>query len=558
MQLSMYYLTKTIGFDAFLANLYVIELLKGGFNMEISFNDLQMKLEKYNPKFHLNSNVMLQDYLIMQKNMVEFQSDCVYVAKPDDIPVEFRIGNLLNIILITQDSKVPPNLFDNKINLIIIENKPDTAEILNDLYTIFHSEKRLLLASSKLLSLLSQGCKLQEILDLGSELIGNPILLVDMSTSLLAYSGISDSIDEPAWDSHIKNGYITQEYYKLYEKEARSAYSNSDKNSPILLESKIWKHRIILHKAIYQQSVLGFIEVLEYNKSFHRSDFDVIKLIGNAIGIVLQRSSYHSNFPESTIDASYINLLMGKPTNNEQLSDLTNYLSIESNDHMFMLCIDLKSLIDANSKILYLKNKFERIVPRNYTVMLNEQIILLLVRKDRHLHQPELLQIQHLLTENNLIAGISRSFQDLNKLYSEYLKAQAIIEIGKYMEMNKSLFIYDNYMPYHLLSLTSETSNLLEICSPELLDLIEYDKAKKTEYSMSLYYFIINNLNMQKTSDILHIHYNTLKYRLQRIEEFHSLDLSSERVQLNLRLSFLILEHINKTDFMSFMGKVMT
>jgi hypothetical protein len=525
--------------------------------MEISFSELKNKLEKYNPKLRIYSDMIVQDYLIMQKYMIEFQSNCIYVAKPDDVPEELSIESHLNVILITQDNIVPPILNDVRVNLIIIEGKHDTAEILNDLYTILHSEKKLLLASSKLLSSLSQGCKVQEVLDLGSELIGNPILLVDMSTSLLAYSGISDSIDEPAWNSHIKNGYITQEYYKLYEKEARLAYTNSDKNSPILLESKIWKHRIILHKAIYQHSILGFIEVLEYNKSFHRTDFEVIKLIGNAIGIVLQRSSYNSNFPESTIDASYINLLMGKPANREQLSDLTKYLSIESTDHMFVLCIDLKSLVDANSKILYLKNKFERIVPRNYTVMYNEQIILLLVRKDSHLLQPELEQIQHLLAENNLIAGISRGFQNLNKLNSEYRKAEAIIEIGRNMDMNKLLYIYDDYMPYHLLSLTSETANLLEVCTPELLELIEYDKTKKTEYTMSLYYFIINNLNMQRTSDILHIHYNTLKYRLQRIEEFHSLDLSSELIQLNLRLSFLILEHVNKMDF-SYMSSVLT
>jgi DNA-binding PucR family transcriptional regulator len=126
------------------------------------------------------------------------------------------------------------------------------------------------------------------------------------------------------------------------------------------------------------------------------------------------------------------------------------------------------------------------------------------------------------------------------------------------MDMNKLLYIYDDYMPYHLLSLTSETANLLEVCTPELLELIEYDKTKKTEYTMSLYYFIINNLNMQRTSDILHIHYNTLKYRLQRIEEFHSLDLSSELIQLNLRLSFLILEHVNKMDFISYMSSVLT
>lgn len=524
--------------------------------MNITFMDIGSRLYKYKPTIRINSNNIVEDYVIMQENMNEYKPNCVYVAKPGDIPKSLNITSPLNILLITNAS-ILPALTDNElINLIIINDYTETAMILNELYAIFHSEKRLLMASSKLLAALSQGCKLQELLDLGSELLSNPILLVDMSTSLLAYSGINESFDEPAWKSHIDNGYITQEYYKLYEKEAKLAYMNADKDAPILINSKLWKYRIILHKATYQKSILGFIEVLEYNRGFQSSDVEIIKLIGDAIGIVIQSSSYYSNFPKSTFDASYLNLLKNKKVNNEQIVELTKHLSIEPNDYLFLLCIDLKNVIEANSKILYLKNKSERMIPRNHAIIHNGLIILLLLRKEPHLIQPELEHISDFLPQNNLTAGISRSFQNLDQLYLQYGNALMSIEIGQQLNPNENLFVYDKYMPYHLLSHSAENADLSDMCTPELIDLIKHDKIKKTELTLSLYYFIINNLNIQKTSDILHVHYNTLKYRLQRIEELYHLDFNNEHIQLNLRLSFLILEFIHKMDFVSYMNTV--
>ena len=49
---------------------------------------------------------------------------------------------------------------------------------------------------------------------------------------------------------------------------------------------------------------------------------------------------------------------------------------------------------------------------------------------------------------------------------------------------------------------------------------------------------------MQKTSTDLHVHYNTLKYRLQKIKDLYSFDIFDNNFIINLKLSFLALDFL--------------
>lgn len=524
--------------------------------MELTFLEISDKLFKYRPVVNVRTNQLVRKYIIMNSSVTEFEKSCVYVTKPRDFPKHIPITSYLNVILLTNDT-IPTFLKNNKlVNLIVIPDKNDATIILNELQNIFITEEKLSSASIQLLNALNRGYKLQEILDLSTKLLGNPIMLMDISNSVLAHSGIFETIDEPAWKSHMSHGYITDEYYKLYEKEIQLAYKNQDKQGPLLIESTIWKHRIILHKAMYQKTILAFIEVLEYNKKFKLSDVELVRLICDAIGIVIQRSNSISCLPESQIDASIINLLSNKELNSDQFIELSNMLHVKPKDNLFLLCLDLRKVDEVNSKIIYFKNKAERIVPNNYAVIHNGLIVMLLIRKDSSLNSEEIIHIRNFITENKIIAGISRSFHNLSETYEQYNFATLSIKLGMQINPKNKLYFYDEYLPYHLIDICSNKSDITKLCLPELNELISHDKIKKTEYTASLYYFIKSNLDMQKTSEILHVHYNTLKYRLQRIEEVYGINIHNEHMQLNLRLSFLMIEYMYKTDFENYLNKI--
>lgn len=73
---------------------------------------------------------------------------------------------------------------------------------------------------------------------------------------------------------------------------------------------------------------------------------------------------------------------------------------------------------------------------------------------------------------------------------------------------------------------------------PALQLLAQYDKSNQTNMYNSLYTFLEFNLDILRTANELHIHRNTLKYRLHRITELTGLNLQDQQDIRYLRLSF--------------------
>lgn len=75
---------------------------------------------------------------------------------------------------------------------------------------------------------------------------------------------------------------------------------------------------------------------------------------------------------------------------------------------------------------------------------------------------------------------------------------------------------------------------------------MEYDKTNGTDYFHTLKAYVEHNLDASKTSAALFVHYNTVKYKINRIRELFALDLFHSPSILQVLLLFRILEYIRE------------
>ena len=54
-------------------------------------------------------------------------------------------------------------------------------------------------------------------------------------------------------------------------------------------------------------------------------------------------------------------------------------------------------------------------------------------------------------------------------------------------------------------------------------------------------------VNIKKTADELHVHYNTLKYRLSKIRDEYCIDFEDLNYIIKLKLSYIALDFISNT-----------
>ena len=91
----------------------------------------------------------------------------------------------------------------------------------------------------------------------------------------------------------------------------------------------------------------------------------------------------------------------------------------------------------------------------------------------------------------------------------------------------------------------STQRNLNDLCHPAVISLLKYDTKYKTNYAETLYAYVSNGQNQTKSANALHIHRNTLTYRITKIAEIIGIDLDDNTLMLHLLLSFKIQDYVN-------------
>jgi PucR family transcriptional regulator, purine catabolism regulatory protein len=114
---------------------------------------------------------------------------------------------------------------------------------------------------------------------------------------------------------------------------------------------------------------------------------------------------------------------------------------------------------------------------------------------------------------------------DIERISNSYLEAWETMEIGKKLYNNDFALSYKDMLPYLLVKRFLSGSNSPGLFESIFEPLLKYDREKDGELVLTLETYLQNNYSRTKTADKLHLHRNSLNYRLQKIEELLGLEL---------------------------------
>lgn len=138
--------------------------------------------------------------------------------------------------------------------------------------------------------------------------------------------------------------------------------------------------------------------------------------------------------------------------------------------------------------------------------------------------------------------GFSEIKKDLINFNLAYYQALQSLEIGKIINHANAYSItnYDDLGIFRIISLNSGRETLLKYCDDILGDIIRYDQQNGTELLQSLQVFLENNQNSTKAANSLFVHYNTLRYRIDRIQEIIGGNLEDPNKRLAIEVAIKI------------------
>ena len=195
------------------------------------------------------------------------------------------------------------------------------------------------------------------------------------------------------------------------------------------------------------------------------------------------------------------------------------------------------SEIQKNSLSLYfLRQNLLGSIPECYCIIYDESLILIIA--DKYVNEILFAQIRKVFFNDDTRIGVSRTFSSILDLKNAFNEMRAIQSVYQKLGLDKPLTYYEDILLYHFMETASKETDLNMFCSPIINILEKYDDENGTVLKESVEAYLESSRNIQKASEKLHIHKNTLYYRLKRAEELFDLNLNDENLCFTLQFSF--------------------
>jgi purine catabolism regulator len=154
-----------------------------------------------------------------------------------------------------------------------------------------------------------------------------------------------------------------------------------------------------------------------------------------------------------------------------------------------------------------------------------------------HLNEVSSRLIRKFKEEENfdIRVGIG-SHRDLLDAHVSYEEARKAVLISRKLQNPGELYSYKDLGVYRILSDLTELSEAQAYCDQVLGGLRTHDQEHGCDYLGTLKALIQNDWNLKKTSETMFIHYNTMKYRFQKISEVLGLNLNQREEKFKVEL----------------------
>lgn len=150
-------------------------------------------------------------------------------------------------------------------------------------------------------------------------------------------------------------------------------------------------------------------------------------------------------------------------------------------------------------------------------------------------------ELDHRLKTVNVSIGVGRRFDRPVDLARSYIEASRSVDVGRWAEGRHVTEVYDELGLERLLASTP-ADDLAEFVEHAIGPLVEHDRVHQTDLVDTLGVWL-DTRNMAESARLVHVHYNTLKNRLDRIESILGPVLNNAARSLECEVAIYVSRH---------------
>lgn len=390
--------------------------------------------------------------------------------------------------------------------------------------------------------LLFRNGNLQELCELGSEFLENPVFIHDDWFIIIGMSHNALPLMYPDSDTTPRKVFVPKSYTESFKHDSdyTQTYSYPD--------AQLWRNPdgtpATLYVNLWDGAVFrGRLLVVQQIRPFRRADYLISEILTQRAMMIL-RGSRGTSPGSRGMDERVQALLEGSLSDESELSQLMDTLHWQK-EHRY-LCIRLRPQDPAPNILLdhMLHSDLFVTFPDSYILFSGrEQCVILNLSlcslPPAHLHHT----LAPLCRDYCLYAGISSPVNGIRELHLSYYQAQAALNQAFSLQSEKWIISFSDCTLEYIFGSMRSPLTPRHLVSPDLYALMDHDRENDTQYFKTLQTWLLMERNVPETSQALIIHRSTLLYRLKKIQSIIRSNLDDPWQRLTLQLSYWILEN---------------
>lgn len=381
-----------------------------------------------------------------------------------------------------------------------------------------------------------EGC-LARLMDTASRLLGCPLLLGDTLLNVLAWTG-----DAPAeswsWDDFIAAGLAPEFQVQPEGLDRARAIPYGFTATPIAGSSGgNWYTLVDLELG---GSLTAHLVTVGLGPDCGPEADELLGVLCLSIRGLL-RPERDLSFRSLSAGQFLLQLLREEEMDEALLRFRAGLTGLEPEGRFALLLVELRDYHPVTAAISTVCDRLRALTGGPYAI--DQETLILLVQGSGRTPDRLWDRLAALLKEHGLQGVHSPWFYRLADTGHHYRQAARALELRQCAPEVKPLYDSEDLAVYRLADLVFRSEGRLIVDQPILLALAEADKGGKTAYLDTLFAYLSCAQHSAAACSRLHIHRNTLDYRLRRMEELSPIDWSDGDLLFRLYFSLCALRY---------------
>ena len=407
----------------------------------------------------------------------------------------------------------------------------------------------------RLFQILNEDHSLQGIIDFASEVFyDNLAFAMDSSGTIICKSSCLNVHDKIILEQ-VRDGFLSGDPLKEFKndgvlnklQENSSAFiSIPDKGlSGITVNSYGWLYAPILVHGI----TVGIFGVAGNLNPFPEEYSSFSELFCHALSVELQMSNWF--IPSHGVEYEWLlnDILEGKATDYSTIKKRFDSIEMPLPETAAIIVLHKRGQDEFADNVMHSVKQasLRHYFPGCMSLVYKHDVVLLVKETSKKSIKKGLLSdLEIFLKGNDLIAGISNVFSDLPSMNEYYLQASSAIRFGTALQPSECLYYYKDFCLFDLIEKKNNTLALSSLCIPELYACYKSGDPGDKVALESLFAYVNHIKSPIQAAEMLHIHKNTLYYRINKLAEDAELDLNNMDDIFKIQLTEKIFLYLDK------------